>query len=70
MMRDDLYGQNLRRSFKGKELIQRSTDSVVVDEVDNLLLDMALNSARLAIESPEHTAWIYEILFTHVLNGG
>lgn len=34
--------------------------------MDSLFLDMALNSARLAIPSPFHTSWIYELIYYYV----
>ena len=52
MLRDDLFNLNLRNTTVNGNLIKRTTDSTIVDEVDNLLLDSALDSARLAIESP------------------
>jgi hypothetical protein len=39
---------------------------VIVDEADSLFLDMAMNSARLALPSPFHTSYIYEIIFYYV----
>lgn len=69
LMRDALYGLELRRSPREGRLVKRTTESVIVDEVDNLLLDMALNSARLAVSAPEHTSWVYEPLYKNLEAG-
>lgn len=38
----------------------------VVDEVDNLLIDVAGHSARLALVSPDQTPWIYPVAIDYV----
>jgi ankyrin repeat protein len=47
-------------------LENKSNPYLVVDEVDSLFIDMAMNLARLAISSHFHTSWIYEIIFYYV----
>ena len=44
-------------------LEKRKFDSVIVDESDNLFLDTALNSARMAYPSKEGFNWIYNPMF-------
>ena len=41
----------------------RICDAVIVDEVDNLLIDTALNSARIANPSSRDVSWVYEPLW-------
>ena len=41
----------------------RICDAVIVDEVDNLFIDTALNSARIANPSSRDVSWVYEPLW-------
>ena len=45
---------------------KRSCQVVVVDEVDNLFIDTALNSARIAIPSEGKYGWVYEPILSFV----
>ncbi|MCX7116183.1 MAG: hypothetical protein NTW08_09815 [Gammaproteobacteria bacterium] len=58
-MRDGIYNRKFRFSLKEGQLVPRTADAVIVDEADNLFLDTASSSARLAIPSHEHIEWIY-----------
>lgn len=66
-MKQRLYNIQLCYSKKcdGK-LEPRTLDVLIADEVDNLFLDTALNSARLAIPSQEDIHWIYAPIFQYV----
>ena len=61
LLRDGLNNSKLRYSkrFDG-ELIERPFEVVIIDEVDNLFLDSALNSAQLGIRNHRNHSWIYE----------
>ncbi|MDF2578113.1 MAG: preprotein translocase subunit SecA [Chlamydiales bacterium] len=66
LMRDRLFQRNLRKvEFKG-QLIDRPFDVVIVDEVDNLFIDSALNSARIAIPQKVEFNWIYPAILSFV----
>lgn len=66
ILRDMLYAKGLRHTKMQDKLMPRPFDVVIVDEVDSLFIDMAMNSARLAVPSPLHTSWIYNIAFNFV----
>ena len=57
--------QDTRLRFISRNGIQqpRICDAVIVDEVDNLLIDTALNSARIANPSSRDVSWVYEPLW-------
>lgn len=59
-LRDGLYNSKLRYS-KGPDaaLIERPFDTVIIDEVDNLFLDTARNSAQMGVREVNDAAWIY-----------
>ncbi|WP_133138632.1 hypothetical protein [Legionella genomosp. 1] len=65
-LEDNLYQHSLRCSQKEGKLQPRSFDVVIVDEADNLFLDAALNSARMAIPRQEEISWIYPIILDFV----
>ncbi len=65
-LRDGLYQAGLRYSYRNGELQPRTFDTVIVDEVDNLFLDTALNSALMSVQSNETIAWIYKPIFNKV----
>lgn len=67
LLRDGLYNLKLRYSYNlAKQLILRPFDVVVIDEVDNLFLDTALNSAQMGITDHAPIAWIYSPIFHFV----
>lgn len=66
VMHDFILDKGLRKiTVKGK-LVPRPFDVVIVDEVDNLLIDSALNSARIAITGKAKFGWIYNPILTFV----
>ncbi len=66
MLRDGLYHSELRYSMLDDELQPRGFGVVIVDEVDNLFLDTALNSARMAIPGHEDLGWIYKPILAFI----
>ena len=48
--------------------IRRKFDTVIVDESDNLFIDTALNSARIAYTSRNHYNWVYFPILNCVKN--
>lgn len=61
----------MREAFQSKEFFSKSRrnfDCVIVDEVDNLLIDTSMNSARIAYPSKMSHQWIYKPLFQFVQN--
>lgn len=66
VMREILYFIRLyeARAELGAHL--KSFDCVLVDEVDNLLVDTALNSARLSMEGKGKLFWAYQPIFNFV----
>ena len=53
----------------GKKVeIRRDFQTVIVDESDNLFIDTALNSARIAFSSRSHFNWIYYPILNCVKN--
>ncbi|ASQ47007.1 preprotein translocase subunit SecA [Legionella clemsonensis] len=70
ILRDTFFQQDLRYTTLNGKLVKRPFDVAIVDEVDNLFIDAALNSARLAIPAPELSAWIYEPVLKFVQNRG
>ncbi|KAM9983662.1 hypothetical protein ACTFIY_000376 [Dictyostelium cf. discoideum] len=64
LLRDKLYGSMLLYT-NGLPL---SKDLVIVDEVDSLFIDSALNSARMAISSVDHHGFIYKPISNYVNN--
>lgn len=65
-LRDGLYRQHLRQSARDGQIQPRTFDTAIVDEVDNLFLDTALNSARMSMPSDENITWIYEPIYKKV----
>jgi preprotein translocase subunit SecA len=70
VLRDVFFQQDKRYTTINGKLVARPFDVAIVDEVDNLFIDAALNSARLAIPSAEYTAWVYEPILKFVQAGG
>lgn len=63
---DGLSGQPMRMWHVGGKEVERQADSVIVDESDNLFLDAAMNSARIAVPGSDEHTWIYEPILTFV----
>lgn len=66
MMRDPLFGSELRYSEIDGKLQPRRADVAIVDEADNLFIDAANNSARLAVSSPLDYSWVYPLIAQYV----
>lgn len=66
VLRDAFFYTGLRESVIDGKLQKRPFDVVIIDEIDSLLIDEALNSARLAIPAAELTNWVYEPILNHV----
>lgn len=69
LLRDGLYNLELRHSYRDGKLQPRTFDAAIIDEVDNLFLDTALNSARIAMPIKEEIAWIYDSVIKFVKEG-
>ncbi|KIE04702.1 hypothetical protein NF27_GI00070, partial [Candidatus Jidaibacter acanthamoeba] len=66
ILRDQLYNEQKRFTEIHGKKIRRTCEVVIVDEVDNLFLDTALNAARIALPSAEDTSWVYEPILNYV----
>src|SRR3990167_8591674 len=66
MLRESIWDAGQRYTTINGILQKRLTDVVIVDEVDNLFLDTALNSARIALSPPIAMNWIYQPLLDFV----
>lgn len=66
LLRDGLSHAELRHSMLNGKLQPRTFDVVIIDEVDNLFLDTALNSALLSVPGHEDWSWIYEPILTFI----
>lgn len=66
IMRDYLWEMNLRKVERKGQMVPRPFDVVLVDEVDNLFIDSALNSARLSIAGRAKLNWIYHPILAFV----
>jgi preprotein translocase subunit SecA len=59
----------MREALQSKEnfsSLRKNFDCVIVDEVDNLLIDTSMNSARIAYPSKASNQWIYTPMFRFV----
>jgi len=65
ILRDDLHHREHRYSTREGRLVPRSLDVVIADEIDTLV-DTAMNSARIAVNSPDDNRWVYEPILTFV----
>ncbi len=61
-LREMIYGHDIRHTEVNGELVKRPFDRVIVDEVDNLFLDTALNAARIAVSARHDISWLYRPL--------
>lgn len=66
LLREMLYGEDVRYTQMEGALCKRFCERVIVDEADNLFLDTARNAARLAIPSPRDISFIYSPIFNAV----
>lgn len=65
----DMQNDSPKRVIKrNNTLVSRPFQVVIVDEVDSLFIDSALNSARIAIPSQSTTAWVYHPILEFVKN--
>lgn len=60
LMRDKLGQENIRRIQRKGVIVPRPMEIVIVDEVDSLFIDSALDSARISIPSRVKMNWIYQ----------
>jgi len=60
-----IYGSDVRYTEVNGEWVKRPFDHVVVDEVDNLFLDTALNAARIAVPARHDMSWLYRPLLEY-----
>ena len=60
LMRETLHTKAIFSSLR------KNFDSVIVDEVDNLLIDTSLNSARIAYPSKRSFHWVYDPMIRFV----
>lgn len=63
IMRDAINDMNLRFIIKAGIKEPREYDVAVVDEVDSLFIDTALNSARIANPASRDVSWVYAPLW-------
>ncbi len=70
MMRDALFNRELRFSQFEGSLLPRRNDVAIVDEADNLFIDVANNSARIATPSPFDYGWTYEFIAGKIQTNG
>ncbi len=66
ILRDELQEKELRTIKKDGQVLPRPFDVVIVDEVDNLLIDSAFNSAHISIPTKAKWSWIYRLIFEFV----
>ncbi len=65
-MRDQLGPEKKYLLECNGQTIARPFEVAIVDEVDNLFIDSALNSARIAIPTSKKMEWIYPIILEFV----
>lgn len=65
-LREGLYNEKLRFSYKKGKLVPRTFDVCINDETDSLFLDMARNAALLSIPDDTNLAWVYEHILDYV----
>ena len=68
LLRDGLSQAELRYSMLNGKLQHRTFDAAIIDEVDNLFLDTARNSALLSIPGHEEWSWIYGPILEFAMN--
>ena len=70
LLRDGVYMQHVRMTQRNGHWVRRTADVAIVDESDNLCLDAASNSARLAHPSEGDCTWVYGPIFHLVAEKG
>ena len=65
LLREGIYNQNKIFTTLDSKLVKRTFDVAIVDECDNLFLDTARNSARIAHPSKSCLNWLYPIVFKY-----
>lgn len=65
-MRDMLGQEHLRRITREGQILPRPLEVVIVDEVDSLFIDSALDSARISISGRSEINWIYQPILDFV----
>lgn len=66
IMWDSLLNTKLRMIESEGRVVKRPFDVVIVDEVDNLLIDSANQSARIAIPGKTQLSWIYPYIMKFI----
>lgn len=66
LMRDQMSPEQKRLWMMNGHATSRPFDVVIVDEVDNLFIDSALNSVRIAIPALASRGWVYSPILTFV----
>jgi len=68
LLREGIFIQNKNwtQPLGKKQLVKREYHVSIVDECDNLFLDTALNSARIAYTANYHYNWVYHPIFNYV----
>ncbi|MGL5626759.1 MAG: hypothetical protein ACRDDW_04490 [Candidatus Rhabdochlamydia sp.] len=66
LMHDQIRVKQNRLWKQGGQLVPRAFEVAIVDEVDNLFIDSALNSARIAIPAMQTIEWIYSPILAFV----
>ena len=69
LLREGIYNQNkiFTSPLNSNSLVKRTYDVAIVDECDNLFLDTARNSARIAHPSKSSLIWLYPIIYKYFL---
>jgi len=63
-----IQNKNMTQPLDKNHLISREYHVSIVDECDNLFLDTALSSARIAYTSKYHYNWVYIPIYNYVKN--
>eukprot|EP00912_Choanoflagellata_sp_UC4_P001643 UC4_evm9s1044 len=64
--REDRFPAASEMKSRGRQMIPRRCDVIIVDEADCLILDSAGNSARMSVQAIEDFSWVYSPLFEYV----
>ena len=71
LLREGIYKQKKLYTVpfdsKDNNLIERTYDVAIIDECDNLFLDTAKNSARIAHHSKSSFNWLYPIIYKYFI---
>jgi preprotein translocase subunit SecA len=66
LMREDVFDSRAMFSRRDQQLLPRPAEIVIVDEVDNLFMDSALSSARIALPRRIQLNWVYRPILEFV----